>query len=480
MKTPLLVAGLLSLLAAGDAPAPRPEIADGRDEAVAMRLVRTIYVGAPVGLSRAEVARLAADSAGDYEVYLLAGGAALALGLPEANPEWPAARRLDHALEKFVPGEGPVPRGAPAGWDRAVVVHALTRALATTGRAGEAEAVLAKFAGDPGDPAGALALVALKQIGSANANRLLRAAAVSGKGGNLAENLVSDTFTPYLAEPELNSVPWDERSREGLLHRTEGAPCECMAADAAHLLGFLPPAADPGVEARELAALRRLAGFSTANCFHTRHLALKALALRSPETLDFWLREFDREPDAWTRDLLARTLFARFGAAALEPLLARLAREPAQYVQWTLMHGQLQLRRGASYFSLWDLWNGTTLQHKLDRPARAGGALPAPDGARLLSWLESGARPRDEWVWNHLQYGLFRDLRGGDALRLLRYFGRRPDRAKQYWLLQPLAEPAALPQLREWAAAESDRDAREPLLDLIRRLEPAAPPRVAD
>lgn len=455
----LFAAGLL--LAAGGG--GRPEIAEGREEPVSRRLIRTIYVGAPVGLTRAEIDALAGDSGAAYEDYLLAGGAALVVGLPERNPEWPVERRLEHALEKF------------RGGGDAALVFALARALATTGRSAQAGRVLANYAAHPEDPAGALALVALKQVGDAEANRALRFAA--GRGSQLASNLVADTFTPYLSEPEVNSVPFDARDREGILRVAQGAPCECPAAAAAHLLGFLPRASEPDREARELRTLRALAGESSGRCFHSRYLALRALALRDPGTLDAWLREFDGERDAWTRDLIARVAFIRFGRAFLEPALERLGREPVQYVQWTLLHGNLALRSGAPFLDEDDLWNPVTLQYALERTPGEAPVLPPREVERMLHWLAE-AGPADGGVRQQLFQRLLRDARGAALPLLVERFGRESNWPRDAWMLEQINDPAAVPALRALVARTSDPALRERLHALLARLAPppAHPP----
>ena len=71
------------------------------------------------------------------------------------------------------------------------------------------------------------------------------------------------------------------------------------------------PAADAAQQRAELDVLRQVTGFER-RCFYNRFFAIRSLALRSPETIDFWVGLYRGEEDAWQRAQLVRIGFARF------------------------------------------------------------------------------------------------------------------------------------------------------------------------
>jgi hypothetical protein len=54
----------------------------------------------------------------------------------------------------------------------------------------------------------------------------------------------------------------------------------------------------------------------------------------------------------------------------------------------------------------------------------------------LLQWLESGARPKDPWVYNHMLYNLAGLVSGDDTHRLLRIFNAHPSAPRIIGLLR--------------------------------------------
>jgi hypothetical protein len=89
----------------------------------------------------------------------------------------------------------------------------------------------------------------------------------------------------------------------------------------------------------------------------------------------------------------------------------------------------------------------------------------------LLQWLESGARPKDPWVYNHMLYNLAGLVSGDDTHRLLRIFNAHPERAKNYWIVANLRDPAALPLIEYWSTLPTPPDQIEVLKGLIARLD---------
>jgi hypothetical protein len=141
------------------------------------------------------------------------------------------------------------------------------------------------------------------------------------------------------------------------------------------------------------------------------------------------------------------------------------------------MHGNLFARRDATFRTYWDLWYpAVTLQLVLSF-SDDGGRLEESDVFALLSWMEGGARPQDPWVQNHLMYGIGREVRGEATRRLLRLFDERVDKHAHWWVLSPLEDPEALPQLRAWAELPAaNPQQHDELRHLIERLEHTAAP----
>jgi hypothetical protein len=214
--------------------------------------------------------------------------------------------------------------------------------------------------------------------------------------------------------------------------------------------------------------LRRLVGSPH---FMVRYFAVRALALRSRETVAYWADLLARQDDPWQRAQTARIGFALHGRAFARTALHLLDREPSQYVQWELMQGNVEVRRGHAFRTAWDVWLPPTLLFRLNF-AQGGSEMESQDVDEVLAWLEGGARPRDEWVRNHLFRGLAHHVHGPNATRFLRQFAGLPDRRRHYWILDPLPDPSVLPVLRQWLDEPiPDAAQREELERLIRRLE---------
>ncbi len=101
--------------------------------------------------------------------------------------------------------------------------------------------------------------------------------------------------------------------------------------------------------------------------------------------------------------------------------------------------------------------------------------MDEPDVDVVLSWLETGARPSNPWVRNHLLYRLARSVSGRHTRRYLKIVDSIPDKTRHWWVLQNLADARALPILRYWHTLEGEEQQRDILLKLIVRLESPQP-----
>lgn len=444
----------------------------GAEESIELRLLRTIWTGVPQGIEPDAIARYVDGPETELTGHLLARAAWQAIGQENRWPEWPLSRLLDKSLNELHrngPGfSAPVDFPEEFGPEDAVFI--LVYAMAVSGQSEHAVNVLKTHLTDhDSDFVRAVSLQSLRWIGSPRANSLVQQAADAGPDAQLAGNLLADQSFPFLHElaARWSLIPPRERNRQRLLEiasQQQDAPAEL----AIYLLGFFP-AADvlPQQPYRELDALRRLTHES---CFAARYYAIRALALRSQESLPFWVDLLKREEDPWQRAQLVRIGFARFGQAFIEPAQAWLDREPSQYVQWELLHGILELETGGRTRNYWDLIQPPTLQFRLNF-SKGTRELNEPDMNRWLSWMERGALPRDTWVRHHLIHRLAGSVHGPQTLRLLSIVEGFPDKAEHWWMLQPLQDPSALPRLRSWRSLSKTDEQERLLTELIDRLD---------
>jgi hypothetical protein len=432
-------------------------------ESIELRLLRSTQLGVLQGVTREELLHYTQDGTPSYLGFPLAVAALEAAGLAPL-PDWDAQHMLDETLNglhrdlSFDP-----PADMPADFGGEDLVFTLVYAMALGADAEQAVDTLQKHRGSRSEYKRAVLLQSLRNLGLPGANDLLQAAAEQDADRQLPENLLSDRYFPHLGDlhARLHLIPPEQRQRPELVGHAQEA-CGERQALAVYFLGFLAPAGNDA----ELALLRTL---TAAHCYYTRYFAVRALALRSPESVAFWDGLYRRENDAWIRAEFVRIGWARFGRGFAATALDWLATEPQQYVQWELMHGYLQDLEGVHLRDYWDIWQPTTLQLRLNF-APYPEARIQPDRGQVLAWLERGNRPRDEWVRNHLLYGLAKSAHGDDTRRLLKVFDSLPDKADHWWILQPLADFDALPILRYWLAASGDGK-RDELESLIARLE---------
>lgn len=439
-------------------------------EPMERRLLRTIQIGALQDLTVEEIVAFAKGDKADFLGHVLARSALLVLGRDAGFPDWPVPRLLERVLDQLQRSSHAyhLPPEVPAGFGGEELVFTVVYALVVSGQADRAVDVLEQSVKSDNAFRRGVALQALRNIGSQQASAVIQRFADAGDDRNLAENLLADHHYPFLAElrQRLPLLAPERRNRRSLVKAAREG-CTERAALAVYFLGFFADGPDPARARAEVDLLRRL---TRIGCFYTRFFAIRALALRSAESIGFWTGLFERDKDAWQRGQLARIGFARFGRAFVAPALRLLATEPVQYVQWELMHGNLEVRRGARFRDYWDLWLPPSLQLRLNFPD-GGESMGREDLAEILAWLETGARPRNEWVRNHLLYGLAKHAAGREMRRLLRVFDALADKGRHWWLLAPLQDPGALPILRYWQGLPAEPSQREELIRLITSLE---------
>jgi hypothetical protein len=449
------IAGLLVAVSAQAAP-PEP---------VEVRLLRTVHLGALQGLEEKELRGMTAPQATSYVRYALARAALLVLGKDDGPPDYPVERLLDQALAQLKKEGDLLPPGAPRGYGGDDLIYTLTYALAVSGRGAAAERVLERHVAGGSDYKRCVAMQALHNLGSPHAQDVIQKATEGREIGFVAGTLlVQDQFPPLLElAAHWHDIPLGERSRKELMRDMESG-CGPRAILALFLAGYLPPAVWPHQESEEVAALRRAATeLPLEGCFQGRMFALRSYGLRTRGAPAIWASLAAHLETAWQRELAVRIGFARYPQAMVPAALDRLAVEPEQWVQWELLWGTLFAGQGSVFRDVWDLWN--LAPHRQLRLSFSGppAALRVQDQDRLLGWLESGRRPADGRVFDWLVCELARSARGPEAFRLLRAYLKRPAAERHAWVLQDLAEPAALPALRYLRDQAREPDDREAL-----------------
>jgi len=442
--------------------------ASAESESVQARLLRTVQIGVAQDIAPEEVDRLAADGGGDHTTALLARSALLVLRRSDAGL-FPYDALLDGVLDHTVrDGNGfPAPPGLP-GFGAKETVLAMVYAMVMGGQQERAVDVLAQHRFTGSKYKQEVVLSALRNIGTARAKGLIQEYAEKGQDRNVAETTLADEDFPVLAEvvARWNLVPPAARTRRELAATAHG--CGESAAMAAYWLGFFAPNPDSAEERAELDVLRTMTRATAAGCnFMDRIIAMKSLALRSPETIADWTALARDAGNVWERQQAVICAFGRWGRDFAPAALKLLETEPAQYVQWELMNGNLTTRRGGAYRTRWDIWLPVNIMVALEDLPSGSDTMGTADLNELLGWLESGARPKDEAVGNHLLYQLVGSVRGDDTRRWLRLFAARPDLPQSWWILANLRDPAALPILRYWSTLPTSKDQAETLSYVI-------------
>jgi hypothetical protein len=442
-------------------------------ETIQVRLLRTIQIGVPQGMTAGEIKKLAESDNTEYTTTMLARSALLVLhrDIPE-RIEYDEL--YEGVLNHLVPdGNSFVPPPGLANFRVKELALAMTYAMVMSGNQERATDLLEAHLKSGSKFKHAVILSALRNIATQRAKGIIQKYEEAGEDRNLTENILADEDYPVLSEmyDRWYLVPRAARTRDKLRTIVQGG-CDQHSAMASYWLGLFAPNPDPNAEEAELQALEEIAHTNTPPCEMLEHvIALKSLGLRSRNTIDYWMHLARETSNVWERHQIVINAWGRWGRKFAPAALAMLKTEPAQYVQWELMDGNLETRQGNVFRDEWDIWLPTNLLAVVEFPeGPARSTMEQGDVEALLKWLESGARPKDAWVANHLIYNLFRWVSGGETQRLLRIFDAHPQRNQNWWILARLQDPDALPLLRYWATLPAPKDQAQMLGGLIHSL----------
>ncbi|HYL46824.1 MAG TPA: hypothetical protein VEU52_07340 [Candidatus Limnocylindrales bacterium] len=438
------------------------------------RLLRTIQIGVPQGITAGEIKKLAESDNTDYMTALLARSALLVL-----QRDIPQRIEYDElyegVLNHLVPdGNTFIPPRGLENFRGKELALAMTYSLVMSGKQEHATDILGQHLKTGSKFKHAVILSALRNIGTQRAKGIIQKYGEAGEDRNLAENTLADEDYPVLSEmyDRWNLVPPAARSRDNLRTIVQGG-CDQRTAMASYWLGFFAPNPDPNAEEAELQALEKIAHTNTPTCEMMEHvIALKSLGLRSKKTIPYWTHLAGETSNVWERHQIVINAWGRWGRKFAPAALTMLKTESAQYIQWELMDGNLETRQGNVFRDEWDIWLPTNLLAVMEFPEGPSRAtMEQRDVEALLKWLETGARPKDAWVSNHLVYNLFRWVNGEDTRLLLRIFNAHPQRNQSWWILGRLQDPDALPLLRYWATLPAPKEQAEMLGGVIHSLE---------
>lgn len=426
-------------------------------ESIPQRLLRTIQIGAPQGLTVDQIKKIAANQQTEYTTDILARSALLVLhqdnlGLVPYNELFDGV--LNHLVRD---GNSFQPPPGLRDFRGKETVFAMTYAMVMSGQQEQAVSVLGPHLWNGSMYKHAVVLSALRNIGTQSAIGLIQQYAEKGPDRNLGENALADEDYPSLSDiySRWNMVPPAQRTQENLRALVQSG-CNDRAVMAAYWLGYFPKNIDPNKQVAEIQALEALVHTNSGSCEMMEHvIALKSLALRAARSPAYWQRLAQQTTNVWEQHQIVIDAWGSWGAKFAPTALDMLATTQAQYVQWELLDGNLDTRMGEKYRTYWDIWMPANIllvqqEDELLRP-------PGPESMdesqldTLLAWLESGKRPQDQWVWNHLIYHLAAMVSGDDTFRLLRLFNALPQRDQNWWIVQNLRDPAPLPILRYWA-----------------------------
>jgi hypothetical protein len=456
-------------------------------DTVPQRLLRTVQIGAPQGLSVDQIKKIAKSSDTEYTTEMLARSALLVLhednlGLISYN------ELLDGVLNHLVRDGNAFqpPPGLPEFRGKETV-FAMVYAMVMSGNQEQAIGILGNHLLTGSEYKQAVVLSALRNIGTQSAIGLIQQYAEKGPNRNLPETALADEDYPVLSEvhDRWNVIPPAERTQDNLrsiVQKGVQSGCDQKSAMASYWLGFFAPNIDPNKEVAEIQALEAIVHTNTPSCEMMEHvIALKSLGLRSAKTVDYWKRLETQTDNVWERHQVVINAWGRWGRKFAPAALDLLKTDSMQYVQWELLDGNLDTRMGRPYRSYWDIWipaDVLLVQQEDDAAGRP--EMSETELNTLLGWLESGARPRDPWVSNHLLYHLAGLVSDDDTLRLLRLFNVHPQRNQNWWIVQNLRDPNALPILRYWGTLAAPQNQQEMLQAAIKSLEsrgqhPSAP-----
>ncbi|MFZ0911433.1 MAG: hypothetical protein WA766_08490 [Candidatus Acidiferrales bacterium] len=428
------------------------------------RLLRTVQIGAPQDITVDQIRKIAESNETDYTTAILARSALLVLHQddPKLNSyDELLDNLLNHLVSDGTPFQ-PLP-GLPSFRGKESV-FTMVYAMVMSGNQERVVDMLEKHSLTGSRYKQAVVLSALRNVGTPRAISIIQQYAEKGQDRNLAETTLADEDYPVLSEmhDRWENVPPVQRTRDNLITIVQSG-CNQRGVLAAYWLGFFAPNPDSKKEAAELEALEGITRTNTPTCEMMEHvIALKSLALRSAETVDYWKRLAQKTPNVWERHQIVINAWGRWGEKFAPVALDLLKTDTAQYVEWELLNGNLETRQGREYRNYWDIWipaDVLTVLEFDDTPGRR--TMKPAELDALLDWLEAGARPRDPVVLNHMIYHLAEFTSGDDTRRLLRVFDKLPDRNQNWWILQTLRDPAALPLLRYWSTLPAPKDKQE-------------------
>jgi hypothetical protein len=452
-----------------------PSLAWAQHETLRLRLLRSIQLGAPQGITTDQMHAVVEDPGATYLDQMLARSA-----LFELQGDDPGWEKFDNVLSSVLNStlnsgnEYQPAYDLSPGFDGKELVFTMVYAMVMAGQQERAVDILEQhlFTGSRWNQA--VVLQALRNIGTQRAVGLIQSYQEKGDYHNLAENSLIDRDWPLLSEiyQRRNLVPPAARTRSNLLQIVQNG-CGEREALAAYWLGFFLPNPDAGYEKKELSALKNLYQNRSPNCdFMARLISTKSLGLRSPETIDYWTGLLRQEPLEMLRHQILINAFAHYGRKFAPRALDLLGTEPSQYIQWQLMQGNIETREGQSFRTYWDMWIPVGLQFLVVFPSPGHHEkMSLPDQDELLRWLEAGHRPRDRVVTNFTIHALMSQTRGQNTRRLLAIFNDLADRNSNWWILLPLEDASALPLLNFYQTLPSPNDQHQELVAAIERLE---------
>jgi len=308
VAAPLVIAALFAALllpwpaADRDDGAISPqEAASQANEALGRRLLRTVQLGVSQGISVDEIRRIGEDGNGSYEIVILARSALLVLRRDDQSRRIAYQELFDRVLNNLV-RQGNSYRlsdDLPEMHGKDLVLT-MVYALVMSGNQDRVIDILENHLSTGSGYKQAVVLQALRNIGTSRAIGLIQKYAETGQDKNLAQTTLADEDYPALFELQArwNLVPPQQRTRDRLLTIMQKG-CDERAAMASYWFGFFSKHTDPDNERAELDALKAI--IKTPSCQMIDHIiALKSLALRSAETVDYWA-DLARE----TRNLIA-------------------------------------------------------------------------------------------------------------------------------------------------------------------------------
>ena len=433
-------------------------------ETLPQRLLRTIQIGAPQDISVDEIRKVAESNDTDYTTAILARSALLVLRQGEPNL-MSYDELLDNLLNHLVSDGTPFqPLPSLPGFRGKESVFTMVYAMVMSGNQEHVVDILQRHSLTGSRYKQAVVLSALRNVGTPRAISVIQQHAEKGQDRNLAETTLADEDYPVLSEihDRWDIIPPAQRTQDNLKSIVQGG-CNQRSALAAYWLGFFAPNPDPKKEAAELQALETLAHTNTGGCEMMEHvIALKSLAMRSAESVDYWKRLAQSTPNVWERHQIVINAWGRWGGKFAPAALELLKTDGAQYVQWELLNGNLETRQGREYRNYWDIWIPADVLAVLQfDDAQGPSAMEPAELDAMLDWLVADARPRDAVVLNHMIYHLAAFTSGDDTRRLLRVFDKLPGRNQNWWILQTLRDPEALPLLQYWSTLPAPRDQQE-------------------